>query len=648
MRALNLGILAHIDAGKTSLTERLLFDAGVIDAMGSVDRGNTQTDTMALERQRGITIRSAVASFVANDVTINLIDTPGHPDFIAEVERTLACLDAVVLVVSAVEGVQAQTRVLMRTLQRLRIPTIIFVNKIDRMGADPERVVAGIAERLTPAIVPMQRVVDAGERGAGVVAFDQSDKAFVAELAEALAENDAALLEAVIGDRAPPYCELQEALARQTSGGMIHPVFFGSAVTGAGIGALMAGIAGLLPVEQGDAAAELSGIIFKIDRGAAGEKIAYVRLFSGSLHARERLHYGAGHDEKVTAISVFDRGWKGGVAEISAGQIGQIRGLVHARVGDSIGRASPRRAQNFAPPALETRVSAQFSRDRAKLWVALGQLAEQDPLINLRKDDSQQEMFISLYGEVQKEVIGQILLDDFHVAAIFDETRPICIERPAGIGEAVDRAPDPFIATIGLTLEPGEIDTGVAFRIGIEFGYLPMSYYTAIEEAVREALAQGLHGWAVTDCVVTMTEAIRIRDWGPSTNAAEHRKLAPLVVMDALRQAGTVVCAPINQFRLEIPVDGLTPVLGLLARLGASAEASEIGAARCTISGNIAAFKLHDLGRQLPGLTHGEGMLESSFSHYEPVQGVVPERRRTGINPLSRSEYLRGMATGEY
>ncbi|WP_425283953.1 hypothetical protein [Devosia limi] len=257
-------------------------------------------------------------------------------------------------------------------------------------------------------------------------------------------------------------------------------------------------------------------------------------------------------------------------------------------------------------------------------------------------------MFISLYGEVQKEVIGQILLDDFHVAAVFDETRPICVERPAGIGEAVDRVPDPFIATIALTLEPGAIDSGVVFRIGIEFGYLPMSYYTAIEDAVRETLKQGLHGWAVTDCIVTMTEAIRIRDWGPMTNAAEHRKLAPLVVMAALQRAGTVVCAPMNQFRLEVPVEALAPVLGLLARLGATAEASEIGAVRCTITGTIAAFQLHDLGRQLPGLTHGEGMLESSFSHYEPVQGVVPKRQRTGINPLNRGEYLRGVATGEY
>src|SRR6266540_2339397 len=168
MRTLNLGILAHVDAGKTTLTERLLYAAGVIDEIGSVDDGSTQTDSMALERQRGITIKSAVVSFVVNDVTVNLIDTPGHPDFIAEVERVLSVLDGAVLVVSAVEGVQPQTRVLMRTLQRLRIPTLIFVNKIDRGGARDARVLQDVAERLTPAVIAMGSARDLGTRSAHV------------------------------------------------------------------------------------------------------------------------------------------------------------------------------------------------------------------------------------------------------------------------------------------------------------------------------------------------------------------------------------------------------------------------------------------------------------------------------------------------
>ena len=175
MTTLNLGILAHVDAGKTSLTERLLHAAGVIDTVGSVDRGTTQTDTMTLERQRGITIRAAVVAFTVGDATVNLIDTPGHPDFIAEVDRSLSVLDGAVLVLSAVEGVQSQTVVLMRSLRRLCVPTLIFVNKIDRAGADPDRVLAAIRERLSRDLVPMGRTRGAGTRQVSFVPYDPTD-----------------------------------------------------------------------------------------------------------------------------------------------------------------------------------------------------------------------------------------------------------------------------------------------------------------------------------------------------------------------------------------------------------------------------------------------------------------------------------------
>src|ERR671922_1105552 len=171
MRTLNLGILAHVDAGKTTLTERLLFTAGAIDDLGTVDSGTTQTDSLELERERGITIRSAVASFAVGDLQVNLVDTPGHPDFIAEVERVLGVLDGAVLVISAVEGVQPQTRILMRALGRLRIPTLVFVNKIDRVGADPERTLRGVEEWLTPAAVPMGVPSGLGTRSASFTPY---------------------------------------------------------------------------------------------------------------------------------------------------------------------------------------------------------------------------------------------------------------------------------------------------------------------------------------------------------------------------------------------------------------------------------------------------------------------------------------------
>ena len=465
MRTLNLGIVAHVDAGKTTLTERLLHAAGVINRIGSVDHGDTQTDTLDLERRRGITIKAAVVSFVVDDVTVNLIDTPGHPDFIAEVERVLDVLDGAVLVISAVEGVQAQTLVLMRALQRLHIPTLLFVNKIDRPGADAERVLRGVAERLTPALIPVGSVHDLGTRAAGFTAWGGGDPAFRARLAELVAERDPGILEAYVDDEAGVELpRLRRALAAQTGRALVHPVFFGSAITGAGVEPLMAGLAGLLPAAAGDTDGPVAGLVFKVERGPSGDRIAYARMFSGTVHTRERLRFGRGVEDKVTAISVFERGSAERRASVSAGQIGKLWGLRQVQIGDRIGQAKavpPR--HRFAPPALETVVVARDPADKERLRVALSQLAEQDPLINVRQDDARQEFSVSLYGEVQKQVVQSTLADEFGVEVEFRETTPICIERPAGAGEAFEElgaASNPFMATVGLRIEPAPTRRG--------------------------------------------------------------------------------------------------------------------------------------------------------------------------------------------
>src|SRR5215204_2858469 len=253
MSTLNLGIVAHVDAGKTTLTEQLLFAAGVIDEIGRVDDGSTQTDALDLERRRGITITSAVVSFVIDDVTVNLIDTPGHPDFIAEVERALGALDGAVLVVSAVEGVQAQTRVLMRTLQRMHIPTVVFVNKIDRAGAQYEQVLRSISETLSTAVVPMGSVEGLGSREPVFTPFAATDDGHVSRLVDMVADHDDVFLAAYVNDETQgSYRQLRGELAAQSHRALVHPVFFGSAITGAGVDSLLAGITEFLPATEGD------------------------------------------------------------------------------------------------------------------------------------------------------------------------------------------------------------------------------------------------------------------------------------------------------------------------------------------------------------------------------------------------------------
>ncbi len=653
MSTLNLGILAHVDAGKTSLTERLLFAAGVIDQIGSVDDGSTQTDTLALERQRGITIKSAVASFRIGDLPVNLIDTPGHPDFIAEVERVLAVLDGAVLVVSAVEGVQAQTRVLMRTLQRLRIPTLIFVNKADRQGASYRRVLHELAAKLTPAVIAMGTSRDQGSGAASFVPYGPADPEFGAGLAEMLAEHDDGLLTAVVEDSPIGYGRLRRALARQVRDGLVHPVFFGSAITGAGTDDLISGIRALLPACSGDPDGPVAGTVFKVERGPAGEKIAYVRMFGGTVRARERLTLASGMQAKVTAIRVYDGGPDEPRDAVSAGQIGRLWGLSDIKVGDAIG-AFPVGSDGryFAPPTLETIVIPDRPADRGRLHAALEQLAEQDPLINLRQDEERQEMLLSLYGEVQKEIIEETLAADFGIAVGFSETTTICIERPIGSGSAVERMDDgrnPFRATVGLRVEPGTVGSGVEFRLGIELGSLTLAFIKAVEATVHDTLRQGLHGWQVTDCVVTLTESGFVppppHGWSKwSSSASDFRNLTPLVLMTALQQARTTVYEPVHGFRIEAPAQALGLVAPALARLGAVPRAQSLQGSSCVLEGDIPAARVHDLQLQLPGLTGGEGVLESAFDRYEPGKDGAPSRLRSDKNPLNREEYLLQLA----
>jgi ribosomal protection tetracycline resistance protein len=644
---LNLGILAHVDAGKTSLTERLLHTAGVIDEIGSVDRGSTQTDTLALERQRGITIKSAVVSFALDDLTVNLIDTPGHPDFIAEVERVLGVLDGAVLVVSAVEGVQAQTRLLMRTLRRLRIPTLLFVNKIDRRGARQHGVLEALSRRLAAAVVPMGRATALGTREAGFVPGTGPSALDV------LTDHDDALLSAYVEDALTP-ARLRAALVAQTRQCLVHPVYFGSAITGAGVDALVRGIKELLPAADGDPDGPVSATVFKVERGPSGEKVAYARMFSGTLRVRDRVPLGDGGNEgRVTAISVFDQGADVRDDAVPAGRIGRLWGLADIRIGDAVG--VPRKGYDrlFAPPTLETVVVPGTGTDTRALHLALTQLAEQDPLIALRHDEVRQEVSLSLYGEVQKEVIQATLADEYGLDVTFRGTTPLCIERPAGTGSAVEfnkKDANPFLATVGLRVDPAPAGSGVTFRLEVELGSMPYAFFKAVEDTVGETLAQGLHGWQVTDCTVTMTHsgysprqshAHQGFDKSMSSTGADFRGLTPLVVMTALRRAGTQVYEPMHRFRIEAPADTLGALTPVLTRLRAVPQTTGLLGGTCVLQGRVPAARVHELGQILPGLTRGEGELESVFDHYAPgTGGAVPSRPRTDHNPLDREEYL--------
>jgi ribosomal protection tetracycline resistance protein len=688
----NLGILAHVDAGKTSLTERLLYEAGAIAAPGSVDDGTTRTDSMDIERRRGITVRTNVASFAVGDVQVNLIDTPGHSDFIAEVERSLAVLDAAVLVVSAVEGVQSQTVVLWRALRRLAVPTLIFINKIDRSGADPVRVRGEIDRRLTAPdgvrTLPLTDVLAPGAPGAGTRPVPLTDSRVI----DVLASLDDRVLRAALaepGGSSEPGASGEAAGSGESAGSgelavsaglalrsaraqvrrcLLVPVASGSALTGAGVPDLLAALPTLLPWAR-ESGCALSGVIYKIEHAERG-RLAHCRIFGGELRVRDRAAAGEGRPGVITSLErSTPTGWtQTGAA--TAGDVVRVRGLASATVGAWVGQAIPGRVtRQFPRPALESVVDPVDPAQRGRLFAALQELAEADPLINLRLDDERHEIAVSLYGEVQKEVIAALLAEQFGVAVTFRPTVTVHIERIAGTGAAFAISSEhttPYLATLGFRVEPAPVGSGLSCDLEVELGSMPPAFFAATWEGVRTALAQGLSGWEIPDARVVLTHtgywprqsAMHQKfNKNVSSVGADFRNLAPVLVHDALSQARTVVCEPVETFQLEIPVGALAVVTVTLARLSGLVTGTEtagtetagtetvgvgvgVGVAM-TLIGTIPTRNVQRLLAQLPEQTSGEAVFTSEVTHYTSVTGSPPVRPRIGPDPLDRETWFR-------
>ena len=499
-----------------------------------------------------------------------------------------------------------------------------------------------ISEILGLAIIPMGSASALGSLAADFKPWATDDIEHRSMLVEVLAEHDEQTLSNYVeAEGRLPLEGLLEQLRTQTEQGLVQPVFFGSARTGAGINSLMSGIADLLPPgASGDPDAQTSGTVFKIERGTAREKIAYVRLFSGTVRTRDRLVYGQGHEDIVTAIATFDRQSDQAKPSVSAGNIARIWGLHRVQIGDRIGQVGTDESdQQFAPPTMESVVEAHDPAERARLRAALEELAEQDPFIKIRQDDNLNEISVSLFGEVQKEVIQSTLADDYGIDAGFRETTTIYIERPLRSGDAVELLTsdaNPYMATLGLRVEPGPVASGLQFLLDVDHRSVPLYIYKTegrfidhMTQYIRLALRRGLYGWRITDCVVTLTECDYYIGDGPTkpnvpmarTTSTDFRKLTQLVLSQALKQAGTCVCEPMLRLSIELPSSTIGGLLNAVAQLGGVVEQTWVRGNLSTVEARMPADRSRDLQGQLPGLTGGEGNVESIFDGYQRMRG---------------------------
>lgn len=641
-KVINIGIVAHVDAGKTTITENLLYCSGAIKSVGRVDLGNTQTDSMELERKRGITIKSSTVSFTWNDVKVNIVDTPGHVDFISEVERSLSILDGAIIVISGVEGIQSQTRILFNTLKQLNIPTIIFINKLDRVGANSNKVLEEIKKNMSNKVVKLQEAYNEGSKD--VYIKNLFDECMINDNAiDVLSDLDEVFLEKYISDMEIKKEELQEKFVSYAKEGSVYPVFCGAAAIGLGIEDLLDGICSYFPCANGDSEDDLSGVVFKIERTNTNEKKVYVRLFKGKISVRDKIQSpNKEAAEKVKKINSLENGKVTEVQRIEAGDIGILYGLASFQVGDIIG-ISNNKVKNIsmAKPTLKTTISAIDKEKNTELFRALTFLSEEDPLLQLEMNDLDKEIHVNLFGEVQMEILSSIIDDFYGIKVEFSNIQTIYKEAPKGTGTSImhmNEELNPFYATVGLKIEPLERGQGLKYISNVSVGSLPKSFQNAIEEAVIKTSKQGLFGWEVTDAKVTL---ICGEFFSPVSTPSDFRNVTPMIFMEALFEAQTVLLEPLHEFELRIPQNVLSKAIWDLETMRATFNNPVVIEDEFSIKGLIPVENSKEYKMKIASYTQGKGMFITKIYGYKEVPADFKKaRQKTTYDPLNKKEYL--------
>lgn len=644
----NIGVLAHVDAGKTTVTEQLLFKSGIIRSLGSVDKGTAHTDSLEVEQQRGISVKAAAANLIWKGIEINIIDTPGHVDFSAEVERSLSILDGAVVVISAVESVQPQTEVYFKALQVMKIPTIIFVNKVDRSGASLQRVLGDIHRTLSKNAVLIQTLTgeESSESHINYTMNEGSrDEDALNKLIEAAAEKDEKLLETYLEGKEISINMLRERLVKLTYSCSIYPVLCGAAIKGIGIDELMEALLTFLPPPKESTEDSLSGVVFKIEHNKTLGKLAYIRLYSGELKSRDVVYnFTKDVEEKVTQIKKLS-----GVKEMEsgracAGEIAKVSGLGSSSIGDILGKPEMVPiVPNIATPLLTLQINAKYKQDYMKLVEALEELQEEDPLLHVQRIKEKEEVHIQIMGMIQLEILESILKSRFSLEVNFGKPSVIYKETPAqsGYGFAAYTMPKPCWAIVRFYIEPMPRGTGLIYESRIRTEDVKLSYQREVEKQLPVTLEQGLYGWNVIDLKVTLVEG---EDHVMHSNPGDFHIATAMGIMDGLQSLGTTLLEPLLKFRITVPEDVGGKVLGDIINMRGTFDSPVISNGSFTVEGEMPAATSLDYPVRLGIISSGKGIISSRFAGYQPVPlEMGAERERVGVNPLDRAKFILAM-----
>jgi elongation factor G len=670
-RIRNIGIIAHIDAGKTTTTERILYYTGTTHRLGSVDDGTTVTDFMPQERERGITIQAAAITCEWRDFQINLIDTPGHIDFTAEVQRSLRVLDGGVVVFDAVAGVEPQSETVWRQANRFSVPRICFINKMDRVGADFWRAVDSIRRRLGANPVAVQLPIGAESDFRGVIdliemnavvytngdgterrvtdipeTLQQEATARREQMIEQLADLDDEIALLYLDDADIPADQLRAALRKATLAGDLVPVLAGTALKNKGVQLLLdaavdflpspldiPAIRGISPKDHAevicppDEAEPTVALVFKITTDPYVGRLAYIRVYSGAVRRGQTLvNPRTGKTQRIGRLVRMHADHREEVDAVPAGDIGAVLGLKDAITGETIsdtGRPVLLERISFPAPVVELAISPSSKADQDKLGVALRRLGEEDPTLRVRHDDRTNEIVIAGMGELHLEVVVDRLHREFKVGAHVGQpqvaycetiTRPVVSEgrlskQTGGRGQ---------FAQVVLEMDPLPAGKGFEFEERLRGESIPRTYLPSVERGIQDALQEGVLGkYPVTDVKVTIVDG-KYHEVDSSDMA--FRTAAAMAFRDGMRRASPVVLEPVMRVEVVAPEEFTGDIVAELnMRRAAISGLEPRGDGSQVVQANVPLATMFGYATSLRSHTKGRGTFVMEFDHYAPV-----------------------------
>ena len=638
----NIALFAHVDAGKTSVSEQFLFHSGKIRKLGSVDKGNTQTDSLAIEKQRGITVNSTLISFDWNNTQINLIDTPGHIDFSSETEKAIQAIDSAIVLISASEGVQAQTENMIRLLQKHHKPFLIFINKIDRAGVNTDVVILEIEQELNLNLFPVQKTIDEGTENVQLQwLWDNRNYIKNTVLVEKIIEEDSQLLEQYLDGISLDYAALHNQLKLIIKQQILTPVLFGTAKLNIGISFLLDAITSLLP-NPPKFDADLQGIVFKTKHIKGKGKWVAVRLLSGSITARQSvLNASKNTTEKASIIKNTDLQQQEIIPSFSAGEIAWIQGFNQAEPGDYLG-FNPK--ENTTTEKVKAVLSVQLKPTKdseiSLLVAALNILNNEDPDLQFSYLKEARELHLNIRGEIQKEILQSILQIRFGLEVIFSAPTVIYKETPTITAEGYVRywMPKPCWAIMRFKIAPGDRGSGVQFSSIVGVNDIKQHYQNDVKKSLPTALRQGVLGWQVDDVIITLIEG---EDHEAHTKSNDFAIATPMGIMDGLIKAKMTLLEPILSFKITAPESSLGNITSELLKRRATSSNPEIAAGKLRITGEIPVATSLDFLTKLSALTSGKAKLNTQFLNYQACDIALGKTQDyKGISPLDRAKYI--------